>query len=90
MERRFNQEYGKPWSDTLTGLLTLLEDLGLVVRDKDEAGEEHLRIPDALPLPEDRLNLSKAEKAMLEAIRERNYTGKRGRTIEEAKRVLGQ
>jgi hypothetical protein len=69
VERRFNAEYGKPWRKTLKGLVALLVDLGLVIRDKDKNNADRLRIPHALPLPEHRLNLSEAEKLLLKEMR---------------------
>ncbi|MGI6631892.1 MAG: DUF6042 family protein [Bacillota bacterium] len=69
VERRFAAEYGKPYKKTLRGLIQLLIDLGLVSQSKCD-GEDVLEIPDLLPLPEDVLKLSKAERAYLKVIRE--------------------
>jgi len=69
VERRFAEEYGKPYEKSLRGIVDLLVNLGLIYRETHQ-GEEVLRIPDLLPLPEDCLRLSRAEKAFLEIIRE--------------------
>ena len=69
VERRFKEEYGKPYEKGLRGMVDLLIDLGHIYKDEQE-GEEVLRIPSLLPLPEDCLKLSQAERALLEVIRD--------------------
>lgn len=68
VERRFAEEYGKPYEKSLRGIVDLLIELGLVYRDTED-GEEVLKIPVLLPLPEDCLRLSQAERTFLEIIR---------------------
>lgn len=69
VERRFAEEYGKPYRKSLRGIVKLLVDLGLA-RKATRDGEEVLEIPELLPLPEDCLTLSDAEKALLSILRE--------------------
>lgn len=68
-ERRFNAEYGKPWDRSLDGLLSLLTELGLVTTQRDGDGTVYYRSSDMLPAPEERLNLSEAEKRYLVELR---------------------
>lgn len=68
VERRFAQEHGKPYDRSLRGIVDLLIELGLVYKDVQD-GEEILKIPDLLPLPEDCLTLSRAERDFLEILR---------------------
>jgi len=68
VERRFKEEYGKPYEKSVRGMVELLVDLGLVYRETEE-GEEVLKIPELLPLPEDCLKLSKAERELLQVMR---------------------
>jgi len=83
-ERRFNAEYGKPWSRTLEGLLGLLADLGLIVAEQGESGMVWYRTAEILPAPEERLSLSEAEKRLLQKHRRPCFEaiGEEGDTVQ--------
>jgi hypothetical protein len=70
---RFREEYGKPYKTTVKGLIKVLIELGLVERYWDGRGEG-LRIPEVLPSPADKLNLSGAELEILAWRKEFTHT----------------
>ena len=63
--KRFAEEYGKPHRKSVRGSVQDLIDLGLVVKYQEE-GEDVLMVPEVLPSPDTRLNLSPREKQFLE------------------------
>lgn len=71
--KRFAEEYGKPYKTTVKGLVKALLDLGLVEQYWTERGEG-LRVPEVLPSPADKLNLSDYELAIVSWRRHLSHT----------------
>jgi len=64
VEERFREEYARPFKRTARGAISVLLDLGLLVKSKVD-GEDFLEVPDILPTPDMRLFLTEVEKGIL-------------------------
>lgn len=64
VEKRFADEYGRPYEKTARGAIAVLLDLGILVQSQVD-GKDFLEVPEVLPTPDLRLVLSEKEKGLL-------------------------
>ncbi len=64
VQKRFAEEYGKPYEKTARGAIAVLLDLGLLVLTTLD-GEDYLVPPEVFPTPDLKLSLSDKEKYLL-------------------------